>query len=583
MKTLVSSILLVGLVSYHVSADAITRTEAIVRARTYAQHPWHCNTENLTASCSTEYESVYSVGDYVGLPYDWGGYVTLDQFDKGIDDGDGAGSYAEHGVLGCTVGLDCSGFVSRVWKAGHKSTSSMHTISHEIDASDVLPADAFNIPGYHVKLFETTQANGDPRFIEAAGYNTHVTFWESWTSVDGYTPIRYDSITDQQPAYTDGTADSPVTVDGFPFVDERDTTLSMSDMFDVCLGAAPSTGEYGPEVIYLAELTQPGTITAAVQDDAGTDVDVHLYRALNELECFARNDKVVESEVDCGPLYVVVDSYTSASSGKDFPGPYTLSIDFEPDGGPCGQDPPPFDPGGKAGEPCGFPGDPLLPFCNPNLGGVVCLYSSGVGAQSFCSYPCKADEDCQADFPGGCCVYIDADLGDACLTEPFCTTFVPDVGNVPDEAAPDTGTQQDDLQAPDIPPQPESIPEDPPDATIDAAHSEQPGQESWGPDTAYPPDTASAGSEPGLEGSSGCSASSVKHVTDSTWRGWLACCVMVALFLFTRRTTGPTDTENGQRSFCSEVPRPSRTGKPASGVGRQASGDRCAGATNGRR
>jgi len=478
--------------------SAISRFEVLVRARTYAEHPWHCGPSNLTASCSAAYQSVYSVGDYVGLPYDWGGYVTLHEFDLGIDGGSGAGSYSDDGVLACTVGLDCSGYVSRAWDTGHYSTSSMHNVSSEIDPSDVKPADAFNIPGYHVKLFETTQANGDPRFLEAAGYNVHVTFWDSWTSVNGYTPIRYQSIEDTPSSYPDGTADNPVVVTSFPFVDERDTSLSLSDQFDVCLGAAPAKGEYGPEMVYRLDLVQPGTVTVAVQDDGDTDVDVHLYRALNEWDCFARNDKVVEAPVDCGPLFVVADSYTTASTGTDHPGPYTLTIDFEAVDQPCGQGPPPYDPGGHAGGPCGYPSEPSLPFCNPNLGGVFCLYTSGVGATSFCTYPCKGSGDCLDDFPGGCCEFVDTDIGDACMPAAFCAPDQPDPGTpVPDEG---TAENTGEIAAPDQGnPWPDTV------GDTGTQWPDETGGTVYDTGTVPPPDTPSFDPGP-TGGSNGCTA-----------------------------------------------------------------------------
>lgn len=503
MKT-VGALMLAATLLVPTSAGAISRSEVLVRARTYAEHPWHCGQNNLTATCSAGYQSVYSVGDYVGLPYDWGGYVTLHEFDLGIEEGSGAGSYSDDGVLNCTVGLDCSGYVSRVWDTGHYSTSSMHNVSSEIDPSEVKPADAFNIPGYHVKLFETTQGNGDPRFLEASGYNVHVTFWDSWTSVNGYTPIRFQSIEDTPPTYVDGTADNPVVVTSFPFVDQRDTSLSLSDQFDVCLGAAPTKGEYGPEVIYRLDLSQPGTVTVAVQDDADTDVDVHLYGALNEWDCFARNDKVVESPVDCGPLYVVADSYTTASTGTDHPGPYTLTIDFQAVDQPCGQGPPPYDPGGHAGGPCGYPSNPTLPFCNPNLGGVFCLYTSGVGATSFCTYPCQGPGDCFDDFPGGCCEFVDAEIGDACMPASFCTPPQPDPGTPPpDEALPDTGPADPghETGAPD-----QGGP--PPEPVMDSGPGwpEETGETAHDTGVTPPPDTPSGDSGPS-GGSSGCTAS----------------------------------------------------------------------------
>ena len=409
--------LLLPLVLGATVAFAIPRDEALVRARTYAQHPWHCAAANLTGGCGGGYASVYTVGDYVGVAYDWGGYATLDQFDQGLDDGLGAGAQPSDGILDCTVGVDCSGFVSRVWKAAHTTTSGMSTITSPVTAAQLKPADAYNAAGYHVKLFERVQADGDPQFIEAVYYNVHTTFWETWADVVDYDPVRYDAIEDTPLTYADGTPDHPVPVTSFPFVDQRDTSLSASDLFDACLGAAPTKKEQGPEVVYAVEVDQPGTLTAAVQDDAGVDIDVHIYRALNEWDCAARDDKLVSLAVGCGTVYVVADSFTGSSG--DQPGPYTLTLDFEPSGAGCGTPDPAYDFEGGVGAACDWDGSGTLPFCNPNLGAVVCVYSSEPGGGSFCSFPCAADADCSAAFPGGCCAELDVDYF-ACLTAEFC-------------------------------------------------------------------------------------------------------------------------------------------------------------------
>lgn len=74
------------------SSEAITRDEVMVRARAFAYHPWRCEQKNLTASCSSTYESIYAPGDFVGLPYDWGGYYSLFEFDQEIANGRWSGN-----------------------------------------------------------------------------------------------------------------------------------------------------------------------------------------------------------------------------------------------------------------------------------------------------------------------------------------------------------------------------------------------------------------------------------------------------------------------------------------------------------
>jgi MYXO-CTERM domain-containing protein len=403
-------------------AGAITRDEVMVRARAFAYHPWRCTQSNLTASCSSTYKSVYTPGDYVGLPYDWGGYMNKFTFDQGIANGLGAGSVPYGDILSCTVGLDCSGYVSQCWDTGHLTTSSLHTQSTAITQSQLLPGDALNQAGYHVILYSHTLANGEPVLYEAVGYNVHINPWGGWAYTSGYQPRRYNGITGTTAGNPIGTPDNPIPITSFPFTDSRDTKQSSSDVLDRC-GAAPNTAESGPEYVYEVTFTQPGQLTVSVSDDTGVDIDVHLYTSMNTSDCIARHDSAFTTTVDCGTYYIVADTF---GTGLTNAGPYTLNASFVPSGGACGSGPPAYDPKGHVGEPCAFPGKEHLPFCNGNLGGDVCIYTSGTSPISFCSHACKTAADC-AEFPGGCCKTLGS--GDSyCLIASQCGTTVVDAG-----------------------------------------------------------------------------------------------------------------------------------------------------------
>jgi len=405
-------------------AGAISRDEVMLRAKAYAHHPWTCTTANLTASCDAGYQSVYVPGDYMGLPYDWGGYMTLFQFDQQMAQGNGAGSYPSDGILTCTSGVDCSGYVSKCWDAGHTTTDSMDTISSQIAQSSLLPGDALNMPSYHVVLFSHLLGTGEPIYYEAVGYNTHINTSGGWSYLAGYDPIRYDSVTGTTVGNPVGTPENPIVIGSFPYSDSRDTTQSMSDVLDGC-GQAPSTSEAGPEYIYEVTFTQPGQLTVAVSDDVGVDIDVHLYTSMNTSDCVARHDSSFTQAVDCGTYYIVADTYVGSSA---YPGPYQLTVDFTPTGGGCGAGPPTYDFEGQLGDACGYSGNPNLPFCNENFGAEICIYSTNPPT-SFCSKSCAGNGDCAA-FSGGCC----ADIGNNefyCLEAAFCDSPTSDAG-VPD-------------------------------------------------------------------------------------------------------------------------------------------------------
>jgi hypothetical protein len=353
---------------------------------------------------------VYTPGDYIGLPYDWGGYMTLFSFDQQIDAGAGAGSYPEDGVLSCTAGVDCSGFVSKTWDSGHYSTSTVHQTSSVIAQNQMLPGDIYNKAGFHMALYSHTLKSGEPFFYEAIAYNVHQSA-PGWSWVNGYTPRRYNAITGTTVGNPVGTSTNPIDIASFPYADQRNTAQSKSDVLDGC-GASPSKKETGPEYIYRFTLSQPGTLTATVQDDVGVDIDVHLYTSMNTSDCFARHDYTVSEALDCGTYYLVADTFKGA---QEYPGAYSLSVDFAPTGGACGKGPPSYDFKGKLGDPCAYPGDQSLPFCNENLGAKTCIYNQSI---SFCSKPCTIDQDCSV-FPGGCCAQVGGG-DDYCMIAQLC-------------------------------------------------------------------------------------------------------------------------------------------------------------------
>lgn len=475
-RALLFTMLLGGLLA-PTQAGAISRQEVMVRAKAFAYHPWTCTSANLTASCAPTYQSEYVVGDYLGLPYDWGGYMGLFTFDQAIAQGAGAGSYPSDGILDCTVGLDCSGFVSQAWDVGHNTTSSLPDISDPINQSELLPADILNESGYHVVLFSHLLAGGEPVFYEAVGFNVHYSPFAGWSWVQGFIPRRFQQITGTSAGNPTGTLDAPIVISSFPYTDSRDTSQSSSSVLDGC-GAAPATDESGPEVIYEVTFTQPGQLTVSVSDDANVDVDVHLYTSANTSDCVARDDSTFTQAVGCGTYLVVADTF----GGDAQAGPYTLTVDFQPSGGTCGAGPPTYAFEGELGDPCGYPGNEALPFCNQNLGAEVCIYSS---SDSFCSRSCAGGAECQAAFPGGCC----ADIGQ---NETYCLP-----ADQCDPASLDGGVDGGVLTDGGVPGDPDAG-----GVLEDGGASEDGG----GAGDASPPGADGGGGEGGGDGGCGCAA-----------------------------------------------------------------------------
>jgi len=426
-----------------VSAPAwsITRDQVMTLARAYVHHPWRCTSANTTASCAAGYASVFTPGDYLGVPYDWGGNDTLFGFDQKIVQGYGAGTRPSDGVLSCTTGVDCSGYVSRCWGETTKyGTYTLENISTAITQSQLLAGDAMNLAGTHVVLYSHKLPSGEPVWYEAGVFVTEMDTAGGWSKVSGYTPRRYNSITGTTAGNPPGTTTNPIVIGSLPYSDSRDTTQSASDVFDGC-GAAPSKDESGPEYIYKVSFTQPGNLTVSVSCGPGVDIDVHLYGSLSTSDCVARNDKTFTHAVDCGTYYVVADTF------KQGAGAYTLTASFSPSGGSCGAGPPTYDPPGELGDPCAaFANTPR--YCNPTLGSEICISVTGT-SDSFCSRSCQTGADCGA-FPGGCCKDISGKGEYYCLPAAYCGGSAPKdggpvvttdgpVGPTPDGGTRDTG------------------------------------------------------------------------------------------------------------------------------------------------
>ena len=117
-----SAVLLLSLVGTLVvtsEADAqVTRTEVLDRAKAYVFYPWRASAANQSGSCTSSYQPMYVPGDQLGVAYKWGGFKTLFEFSENIADGYAAGKHSGGDVLSCTTGVDCSGFVSQIWKRG---------------------------------------------------------------------------------------------------------------------------------------------------------------------------------------------------------------------------------------------------------------------------------------------------------------------------------------------------------------------------------------------------------------------------------------------------------------------------------
>ncbi len=384
-------------------ALAVDRERVMDLAAEFTTHEWTMSSANQYASCSSSYVSDYNPGTaYRGIPYDWGGWVTTAEYDAYLDQGYGAGSHSWHGSLWCTVGVDCSGFVSQAWETDIKyGTSTFYQVSHEISSGSLVRGDALNDAGSHIVLFAYQSAAGLPIHYEANGELVFADVDQGWSAFSSYVPIRYDHISDGS---ISGSFDDPIEISAFPYEHLGWTAGSPSDLIDA-YSCAPDTDESGPERVYRFEVATAGQLDVRVSCDNDVDIDIHVLDAPRGDACLARDHTDVSVWLEPGEHWLVADTWVGS---YEYAGPYILSASFTgtlgdaPEDGPddTGDDTP-LDTGlGDTGDPGDDdPGEPDL--ASPPPGARVPLVRQGSGC------------GCGAASGGGCVLAILGLLGAA--------------------------------------------------------------------------------------------------------------------------------------------------------------------------
>lgn len=158
----------------------VTREECIQIAHNYYAHEWTPSARNIfhgvdpdgirVDTPDSSFRPAGSIpGWWVpglvnrGVPYQWGGFSSLEEFDRGIAEGKYGGDVytrekrarLDDAVSKHAVGIDCSGFVSRCWKLPRSfSTRELPMLCEELSSFDqLLPGDILNTHNAHVVLF----------------------------------------------------------------------------------------------------------------------------------------------------------------------------------------------------------------------------------------------------------------------------------------------------------------------------------------------------------------------------------------------------------------------------------------------
>ena len=184
----------------------VTPAEALAMADLYVQHQWTATAANITNGRINDPNGVeietpewVESGSNYHVPYQWGGFRTLEQLETGLLNGKYAGDKAtdcaqNYCVSSHCVGVDCSGLVSRCWKLPtHYSTRMMDdsiAVAYQ-NWDELQPGDVIHKEG-HVRMVILRNPDGSFLTVEAAGYDWKVSYRSYYISqLSSYTPRYY--------------------------------------------------------------------------------------------------------------------------------------------------------------------------------------------------------------------------------------------------------------------------------------------------------------------------------------------------------------------------------------------------------
>jgi len=147
-----------------------------------------------------------------GLPYKWGGFDTLETFEKGVAQGRPAGdaftaqkrNMNDSAVSDYAVGVDCSGLVARCWRM--PTSFSTYEIAKHCDRlpdyESLRPGDVVNKEHEHISIFVcwedsaheimTVYDAGCPPNLRVVKHGTYTSYLKS----KGYHAWRYRGMVD---------------------------------------------------------------------------------------------------------------------------------------------------------------------------------------------------------------------------------------------------------------------------------------------------------------------------------------------------------------------------------------------------
>ena len=301
------------------------REAALEIARSYVAHRWRAGAANRLHGRDADGVHVdtpdvgYNANGWreddwnVGVPYQWGGFSSLDEFDRGVEDGLFAGHIpTSRGAAASTraVGVDCSGLVSRCWDLPYKqSTRSLGALSYELASFDELRlGDAINRYDAHVMLFVdwADEARSRVRVIEAVTPRVREAVHDvADLRAAGYRPLRYrpfdERWTREAVDFSRTTATFEPDAEG-RFVPAPDSAWTAVDDFGAAFPSPTRSSWVRLVTTARGEGDEPETEvrTVGIQQVDDEEITLHVHRAerggvLETLMPMARDESALSS------------------------------------------------------------------------------------------------------------------------------------------------------------------------------------------------------------------------------------------------------------------------------------------------
>ncbi|MDH5372277.1 MAG: hypothetical protein OEX97_04970 [Acidimicrobiia bacterium] len=182
------------------SSSCVSRSTMGSTDWSYRSNSHYYNNTNINGSCTGRDKPSYfgSAGTYSSVSYKWGGFDSVFTFNYYMAPRTGrAGDTSRGATLSCAYGVDCSGFVSRVWQRTSKyGTSTLPNISYHIPLTWMQPYDIFNDSGSHVMLYRYSVSGGYYVSDSTTSYNYDrvVYRWISSSYASGFDTRRYNNV-----------------------------------------------------------------------------------------------------------------------------------------------------------------------------------------------------------------------------------------------------------------------------------------------------------------------------------------------------------------------------------------------------